>query len=146
MSYCYSVMFNLGLYFQTLDLTKTTVLLNLNLNVLVISANILFILVIFCIKSSIKMAKGYLARKKNSQGKFSNVLILPSHNYKIVFKVRISSPLQSLLLVDGSNRKETNPVWKFSLWNFSLQDVTVLKNNLYRCWPDQLYSIKFIRG
>jgi hypothetical protein len=66
------------------------------------------------------MAQGYLARKKKSQGKkfarkFSNVLILPSHNYKIVFKVRISSPLHSLLLVDGSNRKETNPVWKFSL-------------------------------
>ena len=35
-------------------------------------------------------------------------LSISFHNYKIVFKVRISSPLQTLI-VDGSNRKETRP-------------------------------------
>ena len=35
-------------------------------------------------------------------------LSLSFHNYKSVFKVRISSPLQTLL-VNGSNRKETHP-------------------------------------
>ena len=38
MSYFYSIMFNLGLYIQTLDLTKTKVLLNLGLKSFVIRA------------------------------------------------------------------------------------------------------------
>ena len=37
-SYCCSIMFNQGLYFQTLDLTKTKVLLNLGLEISVIQA------------------------------------------------------------------------------------------------------------
>ena len=48
-------------------------------------------------------AQGYLARKI-----FKCVFYLSFHNYKIVFKVRISYPLQ-IKLVDGSNRKETRP-------------------------------------
>ena len=50
------------------------------------------------------LAQGYLERKI-----FKCVyLSLFFHNYKIIFKVRISSPLQTKL-IDGSNRKETRP-------------------------------------
>ena len=45
-----------------------------------------------------------ISRKEN----FQMCLSLSFHNYKIVFKVRISSPLQTYL-VDGFNRKETRP-------------------------------------
>ena len=38
LSYCYSIMFNLGLYYETLDLTKTKGLLNLGLKSFVIRA------------------------------------------------------------------------------------------------------------
>ena len=38
LGYRYSIMFNLGLYFKTLDLTKTRVLLNLCLKIFVIRA------------------------------------------------------------------------------------------------------------
>ena len=38
LSYCYSIMFNPGPYFLTLDLTKTKVLLNLGLTSFVIRA------------------------------------------------------------------------------------------------------------
>ena len=76
------------------------------------------------------MAQGYLARKKFARKIFKFVYLSLFHNYKIVVKVRISSPLQTWL-VDSSNRKETRPrrpwilVWKFSLRSFPLQDVPV---------------------
>ena len=62
-------------------------------------------------------------------------LCLSFHNYKIVFKIRISSPLQTLL-VDGSNRKETRPRRpRIQFENFLLQVVPV--PYLYLCYKTQ---------
>ena len=56
-------------------------------------------------------AQGYLARKI-SQVKCVYYLSLIFHKYKIVYKVRISSPLQFLVPI-GKKPATTNPVWKF---------------------------------
>ena len=53
---------------------------------------------------------GISHKEKLRKKKFQMCLYLSFYNYKIVFKVGISSPLQTQFkLFDSSNRKETRP-------------------------------------
>ena len=58
-----------------------------------IQDNIRYIFAVF--KSIFTIGHRDILQGKNSQGKFEMFLSLSFHNYKIVFKVRISSPLQT---------------------------------------------------
>ena len=60
----------------------------------------------YIVQYIIKRGTGISRKEKLCKENFQMCLSLSFHNYKIVFKVRISSPLQTQL-VGSSNRKET---------------------------------------